>query len=486
MRPHEHIVASVKDFVKDSLSFRGGKPPGLTMSAGVTHVYNVVAIEDALVAAVPCSARLREVEQRLENEVSKLNAERQLQQQVVQRIAQLEAANERLQKEIEERRRIEEDLRARNRQQAALAQLGQTAILGWNLAAVVDETAAVVAETLDTEYCAVLERLPDRQELILRAGIGWKPGLVGRHTVSAVAGTAGGFILRSDAPVVIPDMRQETRFERPTILLDHGVISGMNVIIRGRACPWGVLGVHTTRPRSFNLDEVGFLQSVANMLSLAVERHEHEVARWREKEILEAIFDNIPVMISFFDASGRLSHVNHEWERVLGWTLEEAQRRDILAEAYPDPERRREALEFILKAERRWADFRVRARDGRIVDASWARFALSDGSRIGFGLDMTVRKRAEETLRESESRFRQLAETIDEVFWLANHGAELLYVSPRYERVFGRSRESLYRDPRSWLEAVHCEDRERVQRAVEKKGAGGETDETYRVLRPDG
>jgi len=296
------------------------------------------------------------------------------------------------------------------------------------MAALVDETAAVVAETLDTEYSDVLERLGGTEAFILRAGIGWKAGLVGRHTVSTVAGTAVGFILRSDAPVVVPDMRQEMRFERPPALLEHGVISAMSVIIRGRARPWGVLGVHTTRPRSFNSDEVGFLQSVANVLSLAVERHEHEAARWREKEILESVFDNIPVMISFYDASGHLSHVNQEWERVLGWTLEEAQRVDILAEAYPDPERRREALEFILKAEHRWADFRIRARDGRIIDASWARFALSDGSRIGFGLDITVRKRAEETLRESESRFRQLAESIDEVFWARKprrHGTAL-------------------------------------------------------------
>src|SRR6185503_19604989 len=97
-----------------------------------------------------------------------------------------------------------------------------------------------------------------------------------------------------------------------------------------------------------------------------------------------------------------------EWERTLGWTLAEAQRVDILAEIYPDPERRRQALEFIERAERRWADFRPRTREGRIIDASWVRFRLSDGSAIGFGLDITERKRAEAALAESEARFAKL------------------------------------------------------------------------------
>ncbi len=191
-------------------------------------------------------------------------------------------------------------------------------------------------------------------------------------------------------------------------------------------------------------------------------------------------------MISFYDPSGRLLRVNREWERTLGWTAEEAQRVDILAETYPDPARRQEVLEFIRRAEHRWVDFGARARDGRTIDASWARFRLSDGSVIGFGIDISERKQAEEALRESEARFRQLAETIDDVFWLANADlTEMLYVSPAYREVFGRSCESLYREPRSWLEAVHPEDRERVRRAVDERPRGP-MDETYRVVRADG
>jgi len=99
------------------------------------------------------------------------------------------------------------------------------------------------------------------------------------------------------------------------------------------------------------------------------------------------------VMISLFDAAGRPVFVNREWERVLGWSLEDARGTDILSESYPDPERRREVLEFMQKAEGRWKDFKTRTRGGRLIDTSWVRVALSNGTRIGFGLDLSERKR---------------------------------------------------------------------------------------------
>jgi PAS domain-containing protein len=88
----------------------------------------------------------------------------------------------------------------------------------------------------------------------------------------------------------------------------------------------------------------------------------------------------------------------------------------------------------------------------------------------GGGIDVTERQRAEEKLRESEARFRELANNIDEVFWLAD--AELksiVYVSPAYERVWGRSCESLRKEPRSFLDAIHPQDRPRMLEAIKAR-----------------
>jgi PAS domain S-box-containing protein len=100
--------------------------------------------------------------------------------------------------------------------------------------------------------------------------------------------------------------------------------------------------------------------------------------------------------------------------------------------------------------------------------------------------DITELERAEEARRESDRRFRQLAESIDEVFWLTDvDKQQMIYISPAYRCIWGRTCESLYAAPQSWLEAVHPEDRERVRAAL-KLQAGGDYDIEYRIVRPDG
>ena len=97
--------------------------------------------------------------------------------------------------------------------------------------------------------------------------------------------------------------------------------------------------------------------------------------------------------------------------------------------------------------------------------------------------DITKRKRTEETLRESEERFRQIAETIDEVFWVSDPEIiTIAYINPSYQRVWGRTQASLYENPRSFIEAVHPEDRERVIRDLETMKTGQFLEHEYRYV----
>jgi PAS domain S-box-containing protein len=134
---------------------------------------------------------------------------------------------------------------------------------------------------------------------------------------------------------------------------------------------------------------VGTAQDVTEL------RHAEQELK-RQKMILQTIFDHIPVMINFVDAAGRVQMVNRHWEHVLGWSLEEAQARDLLSECYPDPEYRARVMEYILHPPPGWTDFRTRVRDGRTLDTTWALIVLADGTRIGFGEDITERKQAEQ------------------------------------------------------------------------------------------
>jgi PAS domain S-box-containing protein len=110
-----------------------------------------------------------------------------------------------------------------------------------------------------------------------------------------------------------------------------------------------------------------------------------------------------------------------------------------------------------------------------------------EGKLFGVGTvqDITYRKRTEEELRASEERFRELAANISECLWIASPDKQqMIYVSPAYETIWGRSCQSLLDQPASWLQAVHPEDRERVARQLATQRSGN-YDIEYRVVRPD-
>jgi PAS domain S-box-containing protein len=179
-------------------------------------------------------------------------------------------------RDVTERRRIEADLQARVRQQAAIAELSLSA-LRHDLTAVMSEAVALTARTLEVEYCKILELLPDRRTLYLRTGVGWPEGVAGRATVGAGrTESQAGYTLASGAPVIVDDARAEARFRPAPLLRDHRALSGVSVVIPGRERPFGVLGAHAVRRRTFTRDDVHFLQATANLLGEAIERRRAE------------------------------------------------------------------------------------------------------------------------------------------------------------------------------------------------------------------
>ena len=184
---------------------------------------------------------------------------------------------------------LEDELAQRARQQAVVARFGQRALLGVDLQTLMDETVVQVAQTLGNEYCEALELLPGGDALLLKAGIGWKPGLVGKATVSSDLNSQAGYTLYANGPVIVEDLRTETRFQESGLLVDHNVVSGISVIIPGHDRPYGVLGTHTTTRRNFTQDDVNFLQSVANVLAAAIERKQVEGLLIERSQALEAL-----------------------------------------------------------------------------------------------------------------------------------------------------------------------------------------------------
>lgn len=129
----------------------------------------------------------------------------------------------------------------------------------------------------------------------------------------------------------------------------------------------------------------------------------YDVTDKKEKEeILKTILEHIPIMIGYFDSKGNIVWVNKTWETILGYTLRDMrQNDDIMKEFYPDEEHRRNVLEFIKKSERTWDTFKTRVASGVVLDTMWMYIRLSDGTIIGFGLDITQQKRIEEELESN-------------------------------------------------------------------------------------
>jgi len=527
------------------------------------------------------------------------------------------------------RKQAETTLRFHARRQEAAAQLAQTALTA-SLPRLFAEAMQMLAETLDVELCKVLELLPDGSAMHLVAGVGWRPDLVGQAKVSVGRESQAGFTLLSNAPVIVEDLRADERFSGPPLLTEHGVVSGMSVIIQGARGPWGVMGAHTRAHRRFTQDDVHFFETVAGILSGAIQRHAVEAALRESAERLRLAVQASNIGLWDWNLQTNEVAYSREWKSQLGYEEHEIGNEWSEWECRVHPDDLASALERIQSYLTRpegahEVEFRMRRKDGSyrwiyaraelVADESGksvrmlgchiditerkrveealrkneeflsivyknsdiAIFVVAVSERgeyiyeginpaheklvglknaeiagrtpddlvkylgpeaihyikrlydecvqtketiesefyapqgraqgwwfsrltpliddktgqvirlIGSGLIITERKQAEEALRESEERFRQLAENINEVFWMTNPAKNrMLYISPAYERIWGRTCQSLYASPQDWLEAIHPEDRSRVEQAAMTRQVEGSYDEEYRIIRPDG
>ncbi|MGA9383301.1 MAG: PAS domain S-box protein, partial [Phormidium sp.] len=233
--------------------------------------------------------------------------------------------------DISQRKQTEIELSNRVKQQAAIAHLGQRALSGINLSTLMDETADLISQTLGVEYCKILELLPDGKALFLRSGIGWQPGLVGRKTIGTGLDSQAGYTLICHEPVVVTDLRSETRFNGPVLLHEHNVISGMSVIIAGQNQPWGVLGAHTTEKQIFTEDDIHFFQAAANILAEAIARQQllekKQAARAKAEEneqYYRLLTEAIPQIVWTTKPNGLTDYFNNRWYEYTGLTIEES------------------------------------------------------------------------------------------------------------------------------------------------------------------
>jgi two-component sensor histidine kinase len=157
-------------------------------------------------------------------------------------------------------------------QRAKLADFGLLAVEGADLDELLQEAATEAARSLDVSFVKVLEYLPEEKCLLVRAGVGWGEGVVGKARIGADVESPAGYALQTGRPVISNELHKEERFRIPALLREHGVKSAANVIIKSKANIFGVLEADSREPRAFSDDDVKFLQGYATVLAFAIEQ----------------------------------------------------------------------------------------------------------------------------------------------------------------------------------------------------------------------
>lgn len=337
--------------------------------------------------------------------------------------------------EITKYKRAESELARRVRQQAVVVDLGLRALEGLELQELMDRAVQAIAETLEVELCKVLELLPTGDKLLLRAGVGWRAGLVGQATVATGLDSQAGYTLQSQTPVVVSDLRREVRFHGPPLLFEHGVVSGLSVIIFGKDRPFGLLGAHTTRQRLFTEDDTHFLQAMAHVLATAIQRQQTEEAVRKSEASLEAAQASAHLGNWELDLQTQTGSWSREMFRLFGRdpALGPPTFAEFLEMVHPEdrPSLVQAQNTTFIAGQTQSMEFRSNPERGplRYFETTLHTVQQQPGGSvrfIGTSLDITARKQAEGRLRFSEALLRRVLDTNPMMIFVKDNDSRVL------------------------------------------------------------
>jgi len=219
------------------------------------------------------------------------------------------------------------------------------------------------------------------------------------------------------------------------------------------------------------------------------ERKRAEDALEESERRSRAVFENSLEAILLMNDSGRYVDANAAACRLLGYSRDELLQKTVWDLTLPGEQRRiRELLSLFLDNGTLSGEYSLVCKSGELREVEYRSVAnIVPGLHLGVHRDVTERKNADAALRQNERRFRLMAESIGEVFWMAGPGSQTnYYVNPVFEQIWGRSRAELRAHPTLWCDAIVSEDRPAVLSAVESLAAGTAYNLEYRIIRPDG
>ncbi|MDH4245382.1 MAG: PAS domain S-box protein [Nitrospira sp.] len=221
--------------------------------------------------------------------------------------------------------------------QSVLARIGTLAVSDAPAHVLMNEAVKHTAEALEVELCKILVPRESDDHLAVVAGIGLEPELIGRLTIEGGTHSQAGYAIRERLPVVVRDLRKETRFTPSKLLTEHGGIAGMCVPMLVEDRVYGAMTAHSKSVRDFTVKELEFLCTVANTVATVLERRRRADT---QRDLYHRLFMSAQDGIMLTDTEGRILEWNPALERMTGWSRDEAlgQRPSILRSGKLSPE----------------------------------------------------------------------------------------------------------------------------------------------------
>lgn len=370
------------------------------------------------------------------------------------------------------------------RRQQVLADFGDFALQSEDPDEVLTEACRQMAKALGVSRASVLELRDDGRSLFLRAGVGWGLDVVGQVCLPMTENSLETRSFETKEPVVIPDMRTDTRFEPSDVLRRQGVVAQAIVpIFLPEQKAYGLLQVADTMPRDFAPEDTAFLRTYARILGPVIDRlfklSALRASEERFRLIVEATTD---YAIFVTDVEDRITSWLPGAAAVFGWSPKEAVGQSSAIIFTPEDRAVGQPEWEVETARREGSAPNVREhlrKDGSRVFIEGTVRALTgtDGQPIGFlkiGQDVTEQRAASE-------RLRTLMEGLPQLVWRSFDGGEWSWASPQWLAFTGQSQEQSH--GQGWLDAVHPDDRGRAMRAWEAAIGQGLLEVEHRIRR---
>jgi PAS domain S-box-containing protein len=405
--------------------------------------------------------------------------------------------------------RTDEELLAyRLRQQSVLTQFGHKALEASDFDQLFSAAVRLCATGMRAAFCKVLEYLPDRNRLLVRAGIGWRPGVVGHSTLGIEKDFPAGFVFQTGKPVISNHLEHERRFQTPPLLAEHGVKRSVTVpITLARGHPWGVLAADSPDEGQFDAPDIAFMQGVAQLLGAAIQRLRNEGALRAGEERFRSLYEaqqtpHLVLSTDFIIEAASPAYLKATMTRA----------KDLVGrnmfDAFPDNPDDPEAtgvrnlsaslnrvLEHCRPDRMAVQKYDIRRPDGEFEERWWAPINIpvfaTDGSVrsiIHQVEDVTAEIRERQKVAEAkagEARLRELADAIPGLVFETDAEGRNTYVNGQYCAYTGRPLSALL--GHGWREAIHPDDWERALAGwLEAVHTGQPFETECRIRRADG